>query len=227
MSAAADAHLVAGEPASNDHPYLARKGVQANGAIVDKVGPIAMVPSDAEPQRSKAGNLLIPVRDMGGSHLLGDLATLGPLLIAEGFATAATLHEATSLPVAVAFNGGKLEAVAKGYRERYPDRALLVAGDNNHRKELELGPDGQLKPNVGKVKAEAAAAAVGGATLLRPFKTEERGSDWNDFAASRDRETFMRELRSGFAIAQRQTLTKEAKAERLAPQLTQEQVASL
>jgi hypothetical protein len=36
-------------------------------------------------------------------------------------------------------------------------------------------------------------------------------------------ETFMRELRSGFAIAQRQALTKEAKAERLAPQLTQEQ----
>ena len=34
----------------------------------------------------------------------------------------------------------------------------------------------------------------------------------------------MRELRSGFAIAQRQALTKEAKAERLAPQLTQEQV---
>jgi phage/plasmid primase-like uncharacterized protein len=74
------------------------------------------------------------------------------------------------------------------------------------------------------VKAEGAAAAVGGATLLPPFKTEERGSDWNDFAASRDRETFMRELRSGFAIAQRQALTKEAKSERLAPQLTQEQV---
>jgi len=33
----------------------------------------------------------------------------------------------------------------------------------------------------------------------------------------------MRELRSGFAIAQRQALTKEANAERPAPQLTQEQ----
>lgn len=76
-----------------------------------------------------------------------------------------------------------------------------------------------------KAEAAAAAAAVGEATLLPPFKTEERGSDWNDVAASRDRETFMRELRSGFAIAQRQALTKEAKAERLAPQLTQEQVA--
>lgn len=249
VAAAVDAHLAAGTPASAEHPYLARKGVQAHGATIDTAGSIAMPPGDAEPQQwSKAGNLLIPVRDMdgnlmgaqsidpdgrksfprggrvmGGSYLLGDLATPGPLLIAEGFATAATLHEATGLPVAVAFNGGNLEAVAKGYRERYPDRALLVAGDNDHRKELELGPDGQPKPNVGKVKAEAAAEAVGGATLLPPFQAEERGSDWNDFAASRDRETFMRELRSGFAIAQRQALAKEAKAERLAPQLTQDQ----
>jgi hypothetical protein len=35
-------------------------------------------------------------------------------------------------------------------------------------------------------------------------------------------ETFMRELRGGFAIAQREALTKEAKAQRLAPRLTQE-----
>jgi hypothetical protein len=48
-------------------------------------------------------------------------------------------------------------------------------------------------------------------------RTRERGG-------AQDRETFMRELRSGFAIARRQALTKEAKAERLAPQLTQEQV---
>jgi hypothetical protein len=51
------------------------------------------------------------------------------------------------------------------------------------------------------------------ATLLPPCETEVRGSDWNAFAASRDRETFMRELRSGFTIAQLQALTKEAKAE--------------
>jgi len=36
-------------------------------------------------------------------------------------------------------------------------------------------------------------------------------------------ETFMRELRSGFAIAQRQAPTNEAKGERLAPRVTQEQ----
>jgi phage/plasmid primase-like uncharacterized protein len=69
----------------------------------------------------------------------------------EGFATAATLREATGLPVAVAFNDRNLETVAKGYRERYPYRALLLVGDNDHRKELELGPGGQSKPNVGKV----------------------------------------------------------------------------
>lgn len=58
-------------------------------------------------------------RVMGGSHLLCDLATPGPLLIAEGFAMAATLHEATGLPVAVAFNGGNLEAgTCQGFTNR-------------------------------------------------------------------------------------------------------------
>jgi hypothetical protein len=55
-------------------------------------------------------------------------------------------------------------------------------------------------------------------------RRRERGSDWNDFAASRDRETFLRELRSGFAIAQRRALTKRDQGRTPRPQLTQEQV---
>jgi hypothetical protein len=54
-----------------------------------------------------------------------------------------------------------------------------------------------------------------------PFRMDEASGDWNDFAVSRDRETFMRDLCSGFAIAQRQALTKEAEPERLALQRTE------
>ena len=39
-----------------------------------------------------------------------------PLLIAEGFATAATLHELTGLPAIVAFTAGNLRPVAETYR---------------------------------------------------------------------------------------------------------------
>ena len=36
------------------------------------------------------------------------------IVIAEGFATGASIHEATGLPVAVAFDAGNLEPVARG-----------------------------------------------------------------------------------------------------------------
>ncbi|MBV9748834.1 MAG: toprim domain-containing protein, partial [Acetobacteraceae bacterium] len=170
------------------HPYPARKGVQAHGLWQDR-----------------RGNLLVPMRDAGG-HLwgtqtisaegrklymrdgrkqemhamLGELRDPGvPLLIAESFATAATLHEATGLPVAVAFDACNLLAVAKAHRERDPARPLIFAADNDHG--LPLG-DPPL-PNVGKEKAETAAREVGGTVLLPHFALDEAGTDWNDWAA--------------------------------------------
>ena len=41
-------------------------------------------------------------------------------LIAEGYATAASLHEATGLPVIVAFDAGNLLPVAQAIHKRYP-----------------------------------------------------------------------------------------------------------
>ncbi len=114
----------------------------------------------------------------GGHHLIGALAPGGMLLIAEGYATAATLHEATGLPVAVAFHVGNLMPVAQAYRAADPNLRILIAGDNDHQRERE----GRPKGNVGRLKAEAAAEAVGGAVLLPPFTPQQQGSDWNDLA---------------------------------------------
>ena len=53
-------------------------------------------------------------RTEGGHALIGGRQKPGaPLLVAEGYATEATLHEVTGLPVAVAFNAGNLAAMAK------------------------------------------------------------------------------------------------------------------
>ena len=43
---------------------------------------------------------------------IGDMRQPGPVLIAEGYATAATLHEMTGMPAIVAFNAGNLLPVA-------------------------------------------------------------------------------------------------------------------
>ena len=87
------------------------------------------------------------------------------LLIAEGYATAATLHEATGLPVAVAFHANNLTAVASAYHAADPGLRIIIASDNDHQREQEIGADGRPKENVGRPKAEVAAAAVGGAPL--------------------------------------------------------------
>ena len=108
----------------------------------------------------------------------GSLKPGSPLLVAEGYATGATLHEATGLPVAVAFNAANLLAVAKSYRAADPSRPIVIAGDNDHHLPHRPVP----LPNVGKEKAEAAAAAVGGVAALPSFPPGDRGNDWNDLA---------------------------------------------
>jgi putative DNA primase/helicase len=204
-----EAHL-AGMPliAAVHHPYLERKGVGAHGVYLNTAGPLMLLAGEPEPQAwSAKGDLVVPIRDAsetllgaqsiaadgrkcftrgsviaGGHHLIGALAPGGTLLIAEGYATAATLHEATSLPVAVAFHAGNLMPVAQAYRAANPNLSILIAGDNDHQREREIGADGRPKDNVGRLKAEAAAQAVGGAVLIPPFAPQQQGSDWNDLA---------------------------------------------
>lgn len=55
-------------------------------------------------------------RKSGLWHWCGDPAGASVLLIAEGYATAASLHQATGRPVAVAFDAGNLAHVAKALR---------------------------------------------------------------------------------------------------------------
>ena len=43
----------------------------------------------------------------------------GKLIVCEGYATGASLHDATGEAVAVAFNSGNLEAVALDLRAKY------------------------------------------------------------------------------------------------------------
>ncbi len=123
-------------------------------------------------------------RKQGMHAILGELKPGVPLVIAEGLATAATMQEVTGLPVVVAFDSGNLLDVARAYRERDPERTIIIAADNDHhlpRKEVPL-------PNVGQVKALAAAEAVGGIVLTPSFTPADKGTDWNDYAAQHGKE---------------------------------------
>lgn len=172
-----EAQLVA-----TDHPYLTRKCVQAHGAKLHK------------------GALVVPVRDidgklhslqfidadggkrfLSGGRVKGCYFSIGKpngvLCICEGFATGATIREATGHAAAVAFNSGNLRPVAEALRTKYPDLTLIVCADDDHR------TDG----NPGLSKAKEAAQAVG-ARLVAPDFGDDRpdgATDFNDMAAHR------------------------------------------
>lgn len=136
------------------------------------------------PPRVKGG------RKQGLWHVLGALplpdaagAAGGPsgalpdapavVLLAEGYATAASLHMATGHPVAVAFDAGNLTAVAKGLHQLCPGALLVVCGDDDTDTEARTGT------NPGRMKATAAAKAVKGLALF-PEGLPPGASDFND-----------------------------------------------
>jgi phage/plasmid primase-like uncharacterized protein/antirestriction protein ArdC len=214
--------------ASAVHTYLRGKGVRAHGVFLNTTGPLAILAGAQGPQYwSAKGHLLVPVRDVdgltisaqsiapdgrksfprgavlaGGHHLIGAIDPARPLLIAEGYATGATLHEATGLPVAIAFHAGNLLAVATAYRKRFPDLPIIVAGDNDHHLMRQTGADGKPRPNVGKVSAELAATAARGVVMIPSFAPSDPGTDWNDGARALG-DAFQADLRAALAVAER------------------------
>ena len=173
--------------ASADHPYLVAKGIPADGLRVDRRGRL-LVPMLDFAGRLRAlqtiapdGRKLFPEGSrVHGLHLLlGEVKTGSVLLIAEGYATGATLHQATGHAVAVAFSKSNFVAVARSYAERFQVLRIAIGGDDDHHHPRRDPP----LPNVGRDAAEAAARNTGGVAILPHFEPHEAGTDWNDYAA--------------------------------------------
>jgi putative DNA primase/helicase len=89
------------------------------------------------------------------------------VLIAEGYATACSLHEATGHQVFIAFDAGNLSNVARIVRAKNPTAEIIIAGDND-------------LSNTGQDAARLAALAVNGKYIIPPIA----GMDWNDYLSS-------------------------------------------
>jgi putative DNA primase/helicase len=159
-----------------DYPYLVAKGVKSHGLRLHK------------------DSLVIPIRDVdeiirglqfisadGGKNFLTGSAIVShfypidgdgdTLLVCEGYATGASLHEATGYPVVVAFNAGNLKAVAEVLRKKSPGTIIIICGDD----------DFETDGNPGLTKAKEAAESVVAAFVIPKFKDQaRRGTDFND-----------------------------------------------
>lgn len=89
-------------------------------------------------------------------HQIGELKNEQPIRIVEGFATGASVFEATKEAVFVAFNANNLEPVARSLKAKYPDRSFILCGDD----------DTKTEGNPGRTKAESAAKSVLGVAVF-------------------------------------------------------------
>ncbi len=171
-----------------DHPYLRAKGIKSHGL------------------KAHEGNLVIPMREgtelhslqtigpngeklfLSGGRVKGSYYSIGKpdgvLCIAEGYATGATVHQATGYAVAIAFSAGNLEPVATALRGKFPQARIVIAGDND-------------ASGTGQREAEKAAQAVGGLVAI----PAEIGKDWNDIHRERGTEAVKGAIENAKSVA--------------------------
>ena len=178
-------------PATDAHAYLRRKGVLNFGLREAPDGRLIVPVLDAFDDRGQSLQYIAAngeKRFLSGGKTAGgcfavrakDNRVDGPLLICEGYATAASLRMATGHAVVMAFNAGNLESVARTMRQRFPKREIVLCADNDEGGER---PDG-APFNPGVEAARKAAAAVGGKLAICPL-IEGRKTDFNDLHLAR------------------------------------------
>lgn len=184
--------------ASNDFPYLKKKGITLPEVDEMNYSGIKYDKSD--------NKICIPLKNIDGDYLSFqwidenggkkfqfntspssafyslDLSSLKydtekktPILIGEGVATMLTIYNllGREYPVVAVMNCGNLYNVTKAIKEKYSGWKIIIMADNDH-----LRIDG----NIGLIKANEANEKLKlNGVIVPPFTRKQSGSDWNDF----------------------------------------------
>jgi putative DNA primase/helicase len=162
-------------------PIYAGPGRLASLQAIFPTRCIGRAPKDGERDTRRDKDYLRDGRKSGCYFPIGAItADTAIILVCEGYATGATLHELTGHPVMVAFDAGNLGEVARMLRDKLPGAKLVVCADNDA---FTKRPDGSPW-NPGVECAQAAAKDVAGVVATPTFKsTDGEPTDWNDLAA--------------------------------------------
>lgn len=207
----------AAEPCDT-HPYLERKGVKSHGLRYGNFDVERVDLETGEVTHVTMKALLVPLMDRskqiwslqaisakeGGPKLLlkhgrkaGNFFVIGKpqtidgrrvFVLAEGYATGASVHEGTGHMVVVCIDSGNLRNVARQLRERDPEAIIIVAADNDL---WGVRQDG-TPYNPGMEAAALVAGESGALVVAPPFcendatGKDEKGrlkgpKDWNDW----------------------------------------------
>ncbi len=159
--------------APTNHPYLIRKKVQPHALKLSR-GKL-VVPLYDQDQILHSLQFIGPDGDkkfLVGGRIKGCYYQIGGapdkiLYVAEGFATAATVHEVTGSAVAVAFYANNLKPVAIALRAKFPNLEIVICADDDH----------QTKGNPGIRKAIEAATATLSKVVIPEFNGNRSDSD--------------------------------------------------
>ena len=187
-----------GLPQATAHEYLTRKGIRAApGVRLNNKNELVIPFSNGRGEIRSYQRIPVTggkdARILKDSEKTGNWFTFGtpengrPLLFAEGYATAASLHEATGLPVLMTVDAGNMIAVAENARQIWTDSPFVFCADNDH----------QRKINKGVSSAKKAAASTHGEVIIPAFTEAEKAqglTDFNDLDASRGRDAFQRAM---------------------------------
>ncbi|EHX5595966.1 DNA primase, partial [Escherichia coli] len=183
-----------GLPQATAHEYLTRKGIRAApGVRLNNKNELVIPFSNGRGEIRSYQRIPVTggkdARILKGSEKSGNWFAFGtpengrPLLFAEGYATAASLHEATGLPVLMTIDADNMINVAKNARKIWTDSPFVFCADNDH----------QRKINKGVSSAKKAAASTHGEVIIPAFTEAEKAqglTDFNDLDASRGRDAF-------------------------------------
>jgi putative DNA primase/helicase len=148
------------------HPYLLAKGVGVHGELRQHQGCLVLPLHDStgilhslQFIRADGTKRFLP-----GGRIKGTFFTVadtdGPCVICEGYATGASIFEATNYATVCAMNVGNLLAVGTALREKWPDRELIIAADDD------VGTPG----NPGLTRAMETARAIHGKIAKPTFQ---------------------------------------------------------
>jgi len=156
--------------ASNDHPYLQSKGVLNHGLRVSGDGNliVPLINATGELQSLQYLSSSGDKRYHSGGAVAGCRYTITGTgkthYIAEGYSTAATIHEHTGATVHVAFSAGQISAVTGIVRAEH-DGDIVIVADNDD-------------SGTGQHKAQQAASEHRARVIVPPIA----GMDANDYA---------------------------------------------
>ncbi|MDQ1814969.1 hypothetical protein RBA41_16800 [Massilia sp. CCM 9210] len=159
-------------PPAQGNAYLAGKQIDAHGVKFD--GDKLIIPLRDIDGKVWSAQTIGPGDDggatfekggrrVGNMHIIGDIKPGNDVLVAEGYASGASLHQATGKPVVVAFDARNMDAVVDSVKSRHPTVPLHIMADN-----------------IGVEKATAAAEKHQVGIAFPEFKTAGTMADFNE-----------------------------------------------